>query len=101
MRNTFLARLVWLTALQKTQIQTLGWAWVGEIPWRSKWQLTPVFLPAETHRQRSLVGYSPWGHKQSDTTEQLNHHHVSLCPVLGVGQKGTDFLIQTVDGKAY
>ena len=101
MRNTFLARLVWLTALQKTQIQTLGWAWVGEIPGRSKWQLTPVFLPAETHRQRSLVGYSPWGHKQSDTTEQLNHHHVSLCPVLGVGQKGTDFLIQTVDGKAY
>ena len=101
MRNTFLARLVWLTALQKTQIQTLGWAWVGKIPWRSKWQLTPVFLPAETHRQRSLVGYSPWGHKQSDTTEQLNHHHVSLCPVLGVRQKGTDFLIQTVDGKAY
>ena len=32
---------------------------------------TPVFLPGEFHRQRSLAGYSPWGHKQSDTTEQL------------------------------
>ena len=34
-----------------------------------KWQPTPVFLPGESHGQRSLVGYSPWGHKESDTTE--------------------------------
>ena len=33
--------------------------WVGKIPWRSKWQPTPVFLPGEFHGQRSLVGYSP------------------------------------------
>ena len=46
-------------------------AWVGKIPWRRKWQPTPVFLPGEPHGQRSLVGYSPWGHKESDTTEQL------------------------------
>ena len=42
--------------------------WVGKIPWRRKWQLTPVFLPGESHRQRSLVGYSPWGLKELDIT---------------------------------
>ena len=45
--------------------------WVGKIPWRKKWLSTPVFLLGESHGQRSLVGYSPWGHKESDTTEQL------------------------------
>ena len=35
-------------------------SWVGKIPWRGKWQPTPVFLPGESHGQRSLVGYSPW-----------------------------------------
>ena len=45
--------------------------WVGKILWRRKWQSTPVFLPGEFHGQRSLVGYSPWGHKESDTTKQL------------------------------
>ena len=39
--------------------------------WRWEWQPTPVFLPGEFHGQRSLTGYSPWGHKESDTTEQL------------------------------
>ena len=43
--------------------------WVGKIPWRGTWKPTPVFLPGESHEQRSLVGYSPYGHKQSDTTE--------------------------------
>ena len=42
--------------------------WVGKIPWRKKWQSTPVFLPGESHGQGSLVCYSPWGHKGSDTT---------------------------------
>ena len=37
--------------------------WVREIPWRRNWQPTPVFLPGKSHRQRSLVGYSPWGRK--------------------------------------
>ena len=44
--------------------------WV-KIPWIREWLLTPVFLPEEFHGQRSLVGYSPWGCKESDTTEQL------------------------------
>ena len=35
--------------------------WVGTIPWRREWQPTPVFLPGESHGQRSLAGYSPWG----------------------------------------
>ena len=45
--------------------------WVRKIPWSRKWQPTPVFLAGEFHRQRSLVGYSPWGHKEFDTTERL------------------------------
>ena len=43
--------------------------WVGKIPWRRKWQPTPVFLPGKSHGQRSLADYNPWGHKESDTTE--------------------------------
>ncbi|CAI9153447.1 unnamed protein product [Rangifer tarandus platyrhynchus] len=42
--------------------------WVEKIPWKRKWQPTPVFLPGKFHGQRSLVGYSPGGHKESDTT---------------------------------
>ena len=42
--------------------------WVGKIPWRRAWQPTPVFLPGEPHGQRSLVGYSLWGHKELDVT---------------------------------
>ena len=39
-----------------------------------QWQPTPVFLPGKSHGQRSLVGYSPWGHKQSNMTEWLHFH---------------------------
>ena len=45
--------------------------WVSKIPWRRAWQPTPVFLSRESHGQRSLVGYSPWGGKGRDTTEQV------------------------------
>ena len=41
----------------------------GMIPWRRRWQLTPVFLPGKPHRQRSLVEYIPWGCKEADMTE--------------------------------
>ena len=44
---------------------------VGKIPWRRKWQPSPVFLPGEPHGQRCMVGYSPWGHKELDTTEHV------------------------------
>ena len=48
--------------------------WVRKIRWRRAWQPTPVLLPGESHEQRSLAGYSPWGHKQSDMTEWLSTH---------------------------
>ena len=47
--------------------------WVRKIPWRRAWQPTPVFLPGESHGQRSLMGYSPWGRKELDTTEATEH----------------------------
>ena len=46
--------------------------WVRNIPCRREWLPTAVFLPGESHGQRSLVGDSPWGCKESDTTEWLN-----------------------------
>ena len=59
-----------LPTMQVTQVQSLS----QKIPWRRKWQPTPVFLPGKSHGQRSLVGYSPWGCKESDTTKQLHFH---------------------------
>ena len=48
--------------------------WIGKIPWRRKWWPTSVFFPGKSHEQRSPVGYSPWGCKKSDTTDQPNTH---------------------------
>ena len=54
------------------QCRRLGFdPWIGKIPWRREWQPTAVFLPREFHGQRSLVGYSPRGCKESDPTKQL------------------------------
>ena len=63
-------------------LETLGW----EDPLEKARQPTPIFLPGEFHGQRSLVGYSPWGHKESDMTEQLTH---TLSP-LGVPGGSSD-----------
>ena len=73
--------------------------WVGKIPWRRKWQPTPVFLPGEFHGQRSLVGYSPWchtvGHDWSNlayththywenrSSEEPPHRHISSAKISG------------------
>ena len=54
-----------LPAMQETQVRFLG----QKIPWRREWLPTPVFLPGDSHGQRSLEGYSPWGRKESDMTE--------------------------------
>ena len=51
--------------------------WVWKIPWRRKWQPTPVFLPGESHGQRNLAGYSPGGHKEPDMTEHLKNNNKS------------------------
>ena len=56
-----------LPAVLETWVQTLG----GKIPWSREWQPTPVFLPGESHGQRSLEGCGPWGCKELDITEQL------------------------------
>ena len=56
-----------LPVRQETQVDP----WVRKPPWRRAWQPPPVFLP---HGQRSLVGYSPWGRKESDMTERLHTH---------------------------
>ena len=51
------------------------------MPWRRAWQPTSVFLPGGSHGQRSLVGYNPWGHKESDTTDRLTlwlHTHTHI-----------------------
>ena len=45
-------------------------SWVRKIPWRRAWQPTPVFLPGKSKGQRNLVGYSPWGCKDSDAIEE-------------------------------
>ena len=48
------------------------WCCFSERSWRRKWEPTPVFLPGKSHGWRSLVGYRPWGRKESDTTERLH-----------------------------
>ena len=59
-------------------ISWLGFSpWVRKIPWRRKWQPTPVSLPGKCHGQRSLAGYSPQDNKELDTTEQNNSS--SIC----------------------
>ena len=49
------------------------------IPWRRQWHPTPVLLPGKSHGWRSLVGCSPWGRTESDTTERLHFHFLLSC----------------------
>ena len=66
-------------ACQRTRSKRCGFdPWVGKIPWRRAWQPTAVFLPGETHGQRSLVGYSSWGCKESDITELTQNPHTNF-----------------------
>ena len=50
----------------------------GRFYWRRTWHPTPVVLPGESHGQKSLVGYSPWGCKESDTTKRLNNNNKQI-----------------------
>ena len=58
---------LWTSLVAQTvkRLSTMRETWVGKIPWRKKWQPTPVLLPGKSHGLRSLVGYSPWGCKES------------------------------------
>ena len=72
LRVSLVAQMVkHLPTMRETQLQSLGW----KISWRRKWQPTPVFLPGKSHGWRNLVGYSPWGRKELDMTEQLHLHY--------------------------
>ena len=63
------------SSCQYSRLKRCGFdLWIGKIPWNRKWQPALVVLPGKSHEQRSLVGYSPWGHKELDTTEQLSTH---------------------------
>ena len=72
--------------LQSMELLGVWHDWATSLPlftcmhWRRKWQPTPVFLPGESHGQRSLAGYSPWGRKESDMTEWL-HTHIYIYPL--------------------
>ena len=57
--------------------------WDGKISRRRAWQPTPAFLPGEPHGQKSLVGTSPWGHKETDTTEAGTHAHTGSWTMKG------------------
>ena len=61
----------WRWGYTRTASALCFYPWVGKIPWRRQWQLTPVSVPGESHGQKSLAGYSPWDHKESDMTERL------------------------------
>ena len=62
----------WLSGWLNTDRRPGFNLWVGKIPWRREWQPTPAFLSGESHRQRSLTGYSPWGPKELNMTERLS-----------------------------
>ena len=56
--------------------------WVWRTPWRRTWQFTPVFLPGESHGQRSLASYSPQGHEELDMTEAAEHTHGCIAKLV-------------------
>ena len=78
---------------RKESVMTERLNWWNNSPWRRKWHPTPVFLPGESHGQRSLVGCSPWGHKSWTWLKRLSiaQHNIGLqhgrlpCPSLSPG----------------
>ena len=55
------------------------WELMYTCGWRRQWQPTPVLLPGKSYGQRSLVGFSPWGHEESDTTERIHFYFSLSC----------------------
>ena len=78
-----------LPTMQETQVQSLG----QKIPWRRKWQPTPIFLSEESHGERNLVGYSPWGCKELDMTEHAHMEYVSRRSKTGLIKKYRSLLV--------
>ena len=73
--------------------------WVGKIPWRRKWQPAPVFLPGKSQGQRSPAGYSPWGHKESDTIERLRGCLCTCAYTHTQHKQRLDRLVRTCPGR--
>ena len=95
--RNFCTQVLWqVTLLKNTQLAP----WIPYSPsnllvitgfpstcWRRRWHPTPVLLPGKSHAWRSLVGYSPWGHEESDTTERLHFHFSLSCTGEGNGNQ--------------
>ena len=83
MTHTF-KQLVYTLAAQMVKGLPAVWRpgfdpWVGKMPWRRKWQSTPVFLPGKSHGWRSLVGYCPWGRKELGDDWATSLHFIYPC----------------------
>ena len=81
------------------QCHLFRFLWVGKIPWRRKWQPTPVFLPGESHGWKSLVGYSPRGCEESYMTERL--HSLRSTKLLNFDQVQFFFLLLLILSVSY
>ena len=84
--SSLIQLILWLKTWFSSKESACQCRWCGfspcirKIPWRRKWQPTPVFLPGKFHGHRSLVGYSPQSPKELDTTERLHFHFSLLTP---------------------
>ena len=93
--------LRWLSSKELTcKYRRCGFdPWVGKIPWRRAWQPTPVFSPGESHGQRSLAGYSPWGRTESDMTKRaLTHTYTCTGKLSYLKEDSSDEEAIRVDG---
>ena len=84
----------YLPTVQETQVRSLSW----KIPWRREWLPTPVFLPGESHGQRSLVGYGPWGCRVG---QGLSNYHFHLLIITRVPLQIQISVISNYDSKSY
>ena len=78
--------------------------WVGTVPWSREWQPAPVLLPEKFHGQKSVVGYSPWGLKESDTTEhgdQQDHTVLGTVPPLHLNIEALTFSMTVLREKVF
>ena len=90
----------WLRAKESTcQCRKHGFnPWVRKIPSGRKWQPMPVFLPGKPHGQRSLAGYSPWGHKELQTTEWLNNNRYIMKYYSAIKKWGNPIICDNTNG---
>ena len=75
-----------LSTMWETRVPSLGWE--ESLEKEMEIHFLENLLPGKSHEQRSLVGYSPWGHKESDTTEQLHVHVQSVYETEEGGDPG-------------